>query len=131
MARPPLENHYNAKYSRSGKTSQRGPQKMALPGLKSVHFVRLKVISLGHHVFHSVTLPGQKYNPIRPGLCQLTALKKESRSIKNGNIHKKLRVPHLRAFLVVLGPVSSEFSAEALHSAHLSPPFAAPMALLR
>jgi hypothetical protein len=34
-------------------------------------------------------------------------------------------------FLAVLGSVSNDFSAEALHSAHLSPPFAAPMALVR
>jgi hypothetical protein len=39
---------------------------LALPGLKSVDFFGLKVISLGHHVFRSVTLSGQKYNPSRP-----------------------------------------------------------------
>ena len=71
MAGPPLENHFSTKYSRSGRTSQRGQRapgyrKLALPGLKSVDFFGLKVISLGHHVFRSVTLSGQKYNPSRP-----------------------------------------------------------------
>ena len=37
----------------------------------------------------------------------------------------------LRAFLAVLGHVSSDFSAVALHLAHPSPPFVAPMLLLR
>ena len=70
--RTPLENHFSTKYSRSGRTSQRGQgrapgyRKLALPGLKSVDFFGLKMISLGHHVFRSVTLSNQKYNPIRP-----------------------------------------------------------------
>jgi hypothetical protein len=34
-------------------------------------------------------------------------------------------------FLAVFGHMSSDFSAVALHSAHPSPPFAAPMILLR
>jgi hypothetical protein len=37
----------------------------------------------------------------------------------------------LRAFLAVLGPVSSDFSAAALHSALPSPPFVVPMVLVR
>jgi len=45
-----------------------GYRKLALPGLKSVDFFGLKVISLGQHVFRSVTLSGQKYSPIGPSL---------------------------------------------------------------
>ena len=84
--RTPLENHFKTQYSRSGRTSQRGQQrapgytKLALPGLKSVDFFGLKVISLGQHVFRSVTLSGQKYSPIGP------ALKASDRAVS----HKKL-----------------------------------------
>ena len=48
-----------------------GYRKLALPGLKSVDFFGLKVISLGQHVFRSVTLSGQKYSPIGPALKAL------------------------------------------------------------
>ena len=37
----------------------------------------------------------------------------------------------LRAFLAIFGPVSSDFSAAALHSADLSPPFVVHMVLVR
>tara|TARA_B110000211_G_scaffold203048_1_gene235605 strand:- start:302 stop:511 length:210 start_codon:yes stop_codon:yes gene_type:complete len=57
-----------------------GYRKLALPGLKSVDFFGLKVISLGQHVFRSVTLSGQKYSPIGP------ALKASDRAVS----HKKL-----------------------------------------
>ena len=87
-AAPPLENHFSTKYSRSGghpsAVNQRGRapgyRKLALPGLKSVDFFGLKVISLGQHVFRSVTLSGQKYSPIGP------ALKASDRAVS----HKKL-----------------------------------------
>ena len=57
-----------------------GYRKLALPGLKSVDFFGLKVISLGQNVFRSVTLSGQKYSPIGP------ALKASDRAVS----HKKL-----------------------------------------